>query len=108
MKVNGEAIYGTRSIPPYKDGQVVFTSKRKNVYAIYLLKSETELLPAQISFVGPKPKPGAHLTLLGFKTALEWHLGPSDKITVEVPPLAQQSPPCLHAVALRFETLDTQ
>ena len=27
MEVNGEAIYGTRAIAPYKDGQVVFTRK---------------------------------------------------------------------------------
>ncbi|MCL5099485.1 MAG: alpha-L-fucosidase, partial [Candidatus Omnitrophica bacterium] len=27
MKVNGEAIYGTRAIAPFKDGQVVFTTK---------------------------------------------------------------------------------
>ena len=40
MKVNGEAIYGTRPIAPYKDGQVVFTSKGQTVYAIYLTKND--------------------------------------------------------------------
>jgi alpha-L-fucosidase len=34
MRVNGEAIYGTRPVPPYKDGQTVFTRKGNRVYAI--------------------------------------------------------------------------
>ena len=37
MKVNGEAIYGTRPIAPYAEGKVRFTrAKDGTVYAIYL------------------------------------------------------------------------
>ena len=44
MKINGEAIYGTRPFYPYCDGKVRFTQKDKRVYAIYLL-DEGESLP---------------------------------------------------------------
>src|SRR5208283_3794243 len=36
MKVNGEAIYATRPIAPYKEGNVSFTRKGGTVYAIYV------------------------------------------------------------------------
>ena len=50
MKVNGEAIYGTRPIAPYKDGNVSFTRKGSTVYAIYVAKGESDGMPQQISF----------------------------------------------------------
>ena len=36
MKINGEAIYGTRAIEPYKDSRICFTNKKnsRTVYAI--------------------------------------------------------------------------
>ena len=49
MKINGEAIYGTRPIYPYVDGKIRFTQKDDKVYAIYLL-DENETLPGQIDF----------------------------------------------------------
>ena len=49
MKINGEAIYGTRPIYPYVDGKIRFTQKGNKVYAIYLL-DENETLPNQIDF----------------------------------------------------------
>ena len=37
MKLNGEAIYGTRPFYPYCDGKVRYTQRNGMVYAIYLL-----------------------------------------------------------------------
>lgn len=49
LKVNGEAIYSTRSIEPYEQGDCVFTQKRSGtIYAIVLAKNDTDGLPATI------------------------------------------------------------
>lgn len=49
MKINGEAIYGTRPLFPYTDGNFRFVQKANTVYAIYLL-NEGENMPRQFFF----------------------------------------------------------
>ncbi|MCQ2432746.1 MAG: alpha-L-fucosidase [Clostridia bacterium] len=44
LRVNGDAIYGTRAVSPYEVGSIAFTKKGKTVYAIDRL-SEGEALP---------------------------------------------------------------
>ena len=48
MKINGEAIYGTRPFYPYCDGKVRYTQRNGRVYAIYLL-NEGERMPRSIA-----------------------------------------------------------
>ena len=101
LDVNGEAIYGTRPIIPYKDGQVVFTCKGKTVYAIYLTSKEGESLPGQISFAGVRPAPGSDVQLLGSKNSLKWQ-SDQGRTTITIPESVVKSPPCHHAFAFRF------
>ncbi|HOD84193.1 MAG: Alpha-L-fucosidase [Planctomycetes bacterium ADurb.Bin126] len=101
LKVNGEAIFATRAVAPYRDGKVAFTRKGKTVCAIYLA-DEGESLPRSISFAGPAPKAGSKVRLLGFEPALKWR-GDSGKTVVEVPPEARAKQPCLHAFVVTFE-----
>ena len=50
MKVNSEAIYETRPIKPYEQGDWVFTAKRDGtVYAILLAKDDQATLPQQVA-----------------------------------------------------------
>ena len=65
MKVNGEAIYGTRPIAPYKDGNVSFTRKGNTVYAIDVTKSDSEGMPGQIAWSTLRPAVGSAVRLLG-------------------------------------------
>lgn len=44
MRVNGEAIYGTRPVYPYANGRFRFTQKNGKIYGIYLL-DEGENIP---------------------------------------------------------------
>jgi len=89
MKINGDAIYGTKPVAPYKDGKVCFTKKKNgNVYAIYLL-DKGEKLPAVISFAGLKPAKGAKLTMLGAKDKLSWK-STADGVQITVPAALQQ------------------
>jgi alpha-L-fucosidase len=101
MQVNGDAIYGTRAIAPYKDGKVCFTSKKDgSVYAIYLL-NENEKLPAAISFKGLTPAKGAKVVMLGAKEKLSWKkTGEVVEISL---PAAVQGKPWQHAVAIRID-----
>jgi len=103
MKVNGEAIYGTRPIAPYKDGSVVFTRKHQFVYAIYLTKQDGDGLPAELAFRGPKPAAGSTMRLLGARKPLSWQADAAGRVVVTVPATLRQSPPCRHAFVVRFE-----
>jgi alpha-L-fucosidase len=73
MKINGEAIYNTRPISPYKEGKICFTSLSDGtVYAIYLADEDETEPPAKVWLTGFTPKPGAQLQLLGSSTPLTW------------------------------------
>lgn len=52
MKINSEAIYGTRTQPPYASGKFVFTAKGINtVYTIYLPDKDEIKTPANYALV---------------------------------------------------------
>jgi alpha-L-fucosidase len=73
MKVNSEAIYGTRAIAPYADGKVRLTSgKDGSVYAIYLADSAETELPRYLTLGAVVPAPTATVTLLGTGRVLKW------------------------------------
>jgi alpha-L-fucosidase len=103
MRVNGEAIYGTRPIKPFKEGDVVFTQKGKTAYAICLAKEENDGLPPQISFSSLKPAAGSKARLLGLNPSLAWRTDAAGKTTIEVPASAQETPPCRHAYVVEFQ-----
>ncbi|ASZ09523.1 alpha-L-fucosidase [Chitinophaga pendula] len=104
MNTNGDAIYGTRSIAPYKDGKVCFTRKKDgSVYAIYLL-DEGEQLPAQISFNGLLPAQNARLSLLGNNTRLKWKKE-GNKVMVTLPPSTPRIKP-QHAIAIHISAIE--
>jgi alpha-L-fucosidase len=73
MRVNGEAIYGTRPVSPYAEGKIRFTrGKDGAAYLIYLADEGETALPAYVSSTQIKPAPGATVTLLGTKMELKW------------------------------------
>lgn len=102
MNVNGEAIYASRPIAPYKDGQVAFTKRGENAHAIYLTEKEGDKLPGKISFSGLKPESGSDIHMLGVEKPLQWQTDDSGSTTVEIPESVTKSPPCSHAFALKF------
>ena len=61
LKVNGEAIYGTRMTDPNEDGRIAFTRKGDVTYALVRL-AEGEKLPERL-FI-PWPKPVQRVTML--------------------------------------------
>ena len=103
MKVNSEAIYGTRPIEPFKEGKVCLTQKKdaKTVYAIYLADEDERELPSKIwvsTLALPKQ---AKVQMLGTKETLKWE-AVGKGFVVEIPEPLRKSPPCKHAWTLSF------
>ncbi len=58
MKINGEAIYGTRPIYPFTYGKFRFTQKGDKVYGIFLLDEQESPVPETYWFDFPVPADG--------------------------------------------------
>ena len=103
MEVNGEAIYGTRALPPYKTGRVCLTHKRDDgaVYAIYLADEDETAPPAVIAVEGVVPAAGARVRMLGVEGDLTWRRTGAG-FEVEVPERVRQDPPGAGAWSLRI------
>ena len=85
MKVNGNAIYSTRPIPPYVEGKLRLTrSKNGSLYVIYLPSEGESALPRGLSVTGIIPAPSAVITLLGTGRTLRWRRSGSGFVA-EVP-----------------------
>jgi alpha-L-fucosidase len=85
MKINGDAIYGTRTTAHYQDGKTFFTRSKsgKLMYAISCF-AETDSIPASIEWKNNFPAPGTKMILLQTKTAVKW-IRENDLIKVFLP-----------------------
>jgi alpha-L-fucosidase len=72
MKVNSEAIYGTRALAPYKEGKVCITRKGDNTIYIYYLADEGEKMPSQIGMSTFSLPEKAKVKMVGTETTLRW------------------------------------
>ena len=73
LKVNGEAIYNTLPIAPYKQGKVAFTSLRDGtVFAIYMADETESAMPTTVTINGITPAEDAKVSLLGPDKELLW------------------------------------
>jgi alpha-L-fucosidase len=70
LKVNGEAIYGTRVQAPYKVGDTRFTQKGGNAYAIQLYPDDRPE-PERVSIHWPEPSGAVRLLETGAPCAFE-------------------------------------
>ncbi|MGD0094437.1 MAG: alpha-L-fucosidase, partial [Planctomycetota bacterium] len=102
MQLNGEAIYKTRVLPPYKDGRVCLTRKGDTAYAIYLCEEGADTLPQRVCLHGVKLKAGSKIRLLGVDEPLSWEAA-GDAINVEIPAAVVDNPPCRHAFAFKMK-----
>ncbi len=79
LKVNGEAIYGTRPWDTHKDGDVRFTRKGNTLYAIALEWPEEPLRLTSLA-----GKPVLRVEMLGLAEPIRWRLEP-DALLIEPP-----------------------
>ena len=105
LKINGEAIYNTRTIAPYMEGKLRFTrGKDGSAHIIYLL-DENENLPAEIQVKGFIPAKGAKINLMGGKeSSLKWK-SETDHFVVQIPENQRKNLPSPFAVVLKVNQL---
>lgn len=101
LDINGEAIYGTRPIAPYKEGDVVFTRKGKSVYAIVVPRNEGEAVAEKI--VLKSMKPIGDVTLLGSAEKLKWS-AEGDGVVITLPSAVRTIPQGRYGITLHWES----
>jgi len=105
IKANSEAIYGTRAVAPYKQGNLAYTKGKDGpLYAIYLPGENERQIPATITLKGLPVAPNSRITLLGGNTPLDYQIV-SDGCVVTVPPAVATNPYCEHAWVLKVTAL---
>ena len=104
IDINGEAIYGTRAIAPYKEANVCFTKKKDTdtLYAIYLAAENQKTIPEEIMVHSFQPEAGSSIQLLGSKTNLKWkESGPG--VLIQIPDKLRKNPPSDLAWVFKME-----
>ncbi len=102
MKINSEAIYDTRPMPPYKENNICFTQKDKTFFAIYLANENQTEMPAEINISSIDVNKKTKITLLGKNGVLKWKKE-NDLIKILIPEKYRKNPPCRHAYVLKFQ-----
>ena len=106
MDVNGEAIYGTRALSPYQEGNVRLTRGADGTaYMIFLANEAEDWLPASLSMAGVQPASSATISVLGGAEDLHWERAGTGFI-VEVPDSQRSRPPGEHAWVFRISALE--
>jgi alpha-L-fucosidase len=106
MKVNGEAIYGSRAMAPYADGQVRMTAQRDGTtYFVYLPGKDEAGMPREIRVTSHRPAAGAEVTMLGSPAKLPWR-AEGGGFAVTIPDALRATPPCQHAWAIKVSRIE--
>lgn len=109
LKLNGEAIYDTRPVPPYEHGDCVFTGKRDGtVYTIVLAKDDGAAMPEKIVIPAELTNKADKITLLGFAGELSAGETQNGQTTIVLPAAARTRPPGAHAWTIKLTTGKTQ
>ena len=73
MKINGEGIYNTKVLPPYKSDNICMTQKDNGEsYFFYMCKEGEFTMPKEIYINSHLPAKNAKVYLLGYKKQLKW------------------------------------
>jgi len=102
MKVNGEAIYGTQPVEPYKEGKTCFTQAGDStLYLIYLADEAETRLPSQLWSTMITLPAEAKIRLLGTSLEIPWERV-GNGFTAFIPEELRENPPCEHAWCLKI------
>ena len=102
MKVNSEAIYGTRAMAPYKDGKVCINRKGDNTWYLFYMADEGEAMPESITMSGLIIPSGAKVTMLGTGARCRWRNG-DNSFTVFPSGQAKKSTPADYVWVMKIE-----
>jgi alpha-L-fucosidase len=100
MRVNGKAIYGTRTFAPYAAAKVRLTRGADgSVFALYLADEGERTLPRSLDVPGVRPGEDARASLLGSDATVSWRRTEGG-VRLEIP--EGVAPPCAYAWAFRI------
>jgi alpha-L-fucosidase len=103
MRVNAEAIYGTKPVAPYKEGQVRFTSLADGtVYAIYLAGENETAPPPKIALAAFSPEKESVVRMLGSNESVHWQKS-GEGALLTLPSKAVAKPPCHDAWVFKLK-----
>ena len=97
LKVNGAAIYGTRPLPEYREGENIRYTRSLDGKTIYATVLEWPGKSLRLKYIEPKKK--SKIYLLGRKSALTWKANSRGEVVITLPALLQRAAnrPCRHA-----------
>lgn len=103
MKVNGTAIYNTRTIKDFKQGNIFFTRSKQpgTLYALVCVK-EGEAMPATVTWKGNLPKKGSKITLLQSGASVKWILEADGTVKLTLPAALVKNGTATPALAFAF------
>ncbi|MDH4273073.1 MAG: alpha-L-fucosidase, partial [Candidatus Aminicenantes bacterium] len=102
MRVNGEAIYETRPVAPYKESKICYTARRDGtVYAIYLGDEDETAPPDKVMLYSHCPPKGGRVEPLGGSGSLRWEKA-GKGVLIHVPKDVLEEPPCGYAWTFRL------
>lgn len=102
MNVNGDAIYKTRAVAPYKEKNICFTiNQDKSINAIYLAEEDELTLPEEIRISSFNPEKDADIYLLGYSKSLKWKKT-ENGFSIIIPAKIQKNPPGQHAWSFKI------
>ncbi len=97
MKLNGEAIYGSRPIRPSEYENIRFTSNPDGtIYLIYLVGEDETTMPSTVVVDGFQASKGSVIELLGKRGKLKWSQEGTG-FRIEIPTSWRKNPPCNYA-----------
>jgi len=92
MKINSEAVYGTRALAPYKEGKICISQKGRNTIYLYYMADEGETMPSTVGMSTFSLPARAKVEMVGKGTSLRWQ-GNGSGFTVYIPESVRKSPP---------------
>ena len=100
MKVNSEAIYGTRALAPYKEGKVCISKKGKNTIFIYYMADEGGIMPSHVGMTTFLLPEGSKVEMVGTGTRLKWQKT-GNGFDITIPEKIRKSPPSKYVWVMR-------
>jgi len=105
MKINGEGIYNSSVLPPYKEGNICMTQQKNgNAYFFYLCEEGETIMPAEITIRSQQPIKDGEVSLLGYNKPLEWEEVETG-FKVFIPALVQKNPPSDYVWTIKVSQL---
>jgi alpha-L-fucosidase len=105
LKVNGEAIYNSKPIAPFKESNICMTQQANgNVYLFYLAGAGEQTIPSSIQLTCLQPSNDASVTMLGSKVRLKWKKEGAGFV-VTIPESLRKTIPCKYSWVIKVSKI---